>query len=1007
MKIFKPDRIMSVHGMITLALLLIILLCFCFVDQHVSAESSEAIKVLAIIGAEFKVLPHKTVYQSTYPLLFTADWSTPSIHIPLEKDYKNNKPIDRSQVNVKVTSTRKGVRTRTKPVSVENKTQNSLNDQSMEIPVMNAYQAYADNRPLVYDLLPYVQLHVEQNLEEIPVGNWLSFLKRTGKQVPDFLLGIEPYWTIRRQRFWPLPFQIALFEVTTNLTLPDYHPDAHFKNVPLGILRLMSRPTYDRYQELLTNYSAQQLYVPYGNQLPMNYVDFRAQYYRVHPSKDMLLGESLLLSSPINENDPLRIEYRAHLRQTKRAYLEAKLRRQRLEARNTRAELSNHTISRQRRGVLSWCCDVIYKSDIKELTVDKDRIENYMELVKTSLTGEEQQISKLDSSLKSLDQQVETDMAIIRKNLGNAMDTLLTDTKDLEVLHGVQTTLVRSVNHLLLESEYNQRNISIAECRSGHIPRLIISAPKLKQALIQLETDLKKDKRQYELAIPSQDTSQYYKLETSSCMDSNETLFIQTKVPLKRVGETYQVYSVLLVPFIYNSTVCHFVDLPEYVAVSEKKSIRILNANTHSDCIHMSTSLCMLPQYPQTYQSEEECLSRLFFGAHVPDIIAFCHFKCKKRQLPVITQVKPHQFSILNPSNYTLFLNVKCNKPKQVQEFKVSPIGSYSLQLSCGCIATCKLHGAPTLTIESPFPCDLEMSPDLMLTHNIPIYWLKESEFFVSNESNIYISTSTFNLSTLMHTDLSFLHGANIQEKLDTINTTLALQNLKVPVLFNMDLETSTNAHTIWLSVLTIVFGLAIIYVFYKLCQFAFTPAAQYRIQAHANLIPPTAPAQIAPINIPALAPMPVGSNASGTASSVSPPLPVQALGSTSVPQPIGQFPGQTGASGVSTSTSVHNQTFSQGGVQTPNSTEFVNPQFFPPATRPDTLGQVRVATIRSPPRPPVSSRDVQNRLNRSNESLEMSEINGGNRNRTRSSTPPPTTIRNLTTTRRQFTGNL
>jgi hypothetical protein len=710
----------------------------------------------------------------------------------------------------------------------------------------NAYYDFSHTLSNNYSIPDTFRNNIEGRASSIRIGTWKHHLKMLQiTSMPIFLRGVELHWQIVTSKDWPVEFLINLWESIHHSTLPSTHPDKVNKYKPLGILRLMIEPDYSEYQALLKLFSINQIVVPKGEELPMSYIDYRAHARRFENETESPGGSGSNI-----ENEPFltplnltRTDARQHFAELR---AEIKLFRQQIRDRkisnypqNSRTDLSSDSTTntllddlkssdrnkRETTGFLRWCCDAVYRSELEEFNVDKARIESYMEVVKQSLTGEQQEIVKITKGLEDADNQTEENMRIIRGKLEQAMEKITGESSDIIHLGEIQKHLIDSVDFLLEQSELMKRNISMTECRLKHIPRLIVNRETLKNQLKTLAKGLEgqKTQDQYELAIPYQEAGKYYQHEIAMCLTTNDSLFIQVKVPIKKKDIIWEMYEIKVMPFVYNGSICHFEGIPAHVAISSDEQIRYITSSQHSECLVETHHLCYLEQYPVLYQIKEQCVRLLRYGAALTKILEECNFVCTKHSKPIITQTTSMEFTILNPTLHILHLEVSCLNVKP-EKFKIPAIGSHILQLHCDCFA---ILTNPTgmeqikVKIDPPYPCAKEDSKISSLTHSIPIYWLKEKHHFVTDSAQPYVSTHDFNLSSLIDDDLTHLHGINVKERLDTINTTLALNNLKVPVLFDMTLKEVSSYQGYWLGLLTLYVIMLTICIVRAMCLWA------------------------------------------------------------------------------------------------------------------------------------------------------------------------------------------
>jgi hypothetical protein len=700
-----------------------------------------------------------------------------------------------------------------------------------------------------YSLPSRMQRDIEGDNDIIPLGLWITFLSIRGGGLPTFLTGIEPHWEIIVTKFWPPEFLLALYESLLKVTLPIGHPDRLYKIKSLGILRLMSPENYDKYQELLMHYSNHQTSVPQGQELPMYYTDFRSldmarqqqrEYQRANTTQQF--EEQHYLSG----TNLTRRTIRNHLKEIRNTEL---LLREQLKNGNftlnseepsltTSETITENTIQgdmpfsknmpfsllhdpllvknrgkRSPSGILFSCCDVVYHSDIKALEVDRDELKFYMKQSKAIAAGEQTEINENKDVLKLLSNKTEDDMRIIQDKFKAAFERIVGEGSELSGMHDVMAHTITSINYLLLQNEYAKRNISLAECRSQHIPHFIVTQQLLLDDLNELAEKLKVTGF-YELAIPISELGTYYRHPMAFCVKSNETLMVQLKVPLVRVKQSWRIHSLHIRPFVYNSSICVFEGLPNFIGVSSDKQIRYINPYQHSECVLRGYQLCFLEQFPTEYQPRETCVKKLFYGATVSEIMKVCQFTCVKHTEPLVTQLSSMKFSILNPTQFEVILQLTCDETNPNKNITIPKIGSYSLELPCSCNG---LLISPTnnhfrlIKITPPYPCSPNDTKKLTIDHTIPIYWLKEKTYFVKDKAEHYVTSHDFNLSHLIDEDLSQLHGINIEDRLNAINITAAIENLDIPTLFKSTYGT-TYSYTlpvmiillyVWIGLLT------------------------------------------------------------------------------------------------------------------------------------------------------------------------------------------------------------
>jgi len=699
-----------------------------------------------------------------------------------------------------------------------------------------AYFSFSKNESQDYNLDEGLRFEVEGKASHVPIARWVKYLLKHNKTFPDFFIAADPFHRVKLVRDWPKEFQIALWESVTEHILTEAHPDYHYKKRPLGILRLLHGAAYDEYQSRLVRMSRNQIIVPRGQELPPDYKDIYHNFKHFNEIHDNIHEREGELNSDQAIPFPANVmsQYSSFVEKLNNGTLPpVEIKKAERLTSIIPANLLYHdkdsglqvyaTRTKRAPGFLSYCCDVLYHSDIINLESNTRDIHDYMEKVKMTMTAEQQEIMSMMSTVKEVNFHLDDTVKTLQRQFFTTANKIMGEAQDIQDLFAIQSDLIHTANLLTRHITYNSRNISVAECRNGHIPHLLVTQRELLDYLIKYKQVLKRDGGKYELAISETELSKYYSYDLASCTKNATSLLINLKIPLRRVDVKWTIYSVTPVGFVHEGKICSLASTPQFVAISNKQHVRIIDPVLHSDCAQSKHTLCFLPQFNQQFIPGEKCIKLIYFGATIAQITKACKFTCEEHDEPVIIQLGPTEYAILNPTSNILTLEFRCEQNIALPtKHKIPSVGTHLLSsLPCHCRAEIwdhKNHLAEPMTIYPPYPCQKNNTEELRLIHSIPAYWLKQKDLIVRDTTAGHqVSSQNYNLSALINEDLTHLHGVNVSQQFkQLLNVTNLLSKVRVPGLLNVTFATHSWILTGWQFVITSVLTI-VSYVVFKI----------------------------------------------------------------------------------------------------------------------------------------------------------------------------------------------
>lgn len=373
---------------------------------------------------------------------------------------------------------------------------------------------------------------------------------------------------------------------------------------------------------------------------------------------------------------------------------------------------------RQKRGIqiigdiLNYCCNVVTEKSLDGLVRHDEELNAYLNSVRASVSANHEDVVHLSQSMTNfsvttnraisdLSAQIKEYAGYFTENL-QYMFRLITQLGDLgeDTLHIAQFT-----SHVL------QKQIAMVLCRMNMFPTTVISPEVVTADLRNLEEIAAK--YGYFLSIPVSENSTYFRLNNVKCLFNEKTLVVEMKVPIEK--DHWELHTVQALPFVSEGKLCN-VDHEVMLIARNGGDIRLIAGSDLRACDIDHGLTCKVPEFPDEYQTAQQCVQQAFVGASIDELKQVCLFTCKpKSKASLVRKLGRHEFSLTNIGDTFM---VECEDGYSANHSVPVEYGSTLMTLPCGCSIV--LENGRVLT--PSFPCEPD-STKYRIVHALPAQW--------------------------------------------------------------------------------------------------------------------------------------------------------------------------------------------------------------------------------------------------------------------------------------------
>jgi len=353
---------------------------------------------------------------------------------------------------------------------------------------------------------------------------------------------------------------------------------------------------------------------------------------------------------------------------------------------------------------LSLCCSVATHADANTLFDTQEKTLEYMNRLKEGLQTEHRNVVKIQKEIISLSSGLSFNQ------------TPIDITRQINRLYRLHYDNLANLQLINSISEIQHYNEILSHCRSNLIPLSAINNNQLKKDLEDIDEEARKNS--YQLAIPITKIDQYYSLELTTCQFNGPNIVVTLRIPLVPVGEKYDLYEFIPIPFRHQDSICSLKHAPSLVAYSETQTKTLaIPAHYRHEC-NPNKGVCFLNPYLTNSLISQNSITKLLSGGPVKQVRKACPLKCVREKIaePRITKLDQHNFVIMDGPEDMI---MQC--PNHTEVINTSIVGAIKIFVPCRC-AVIFPSGED---IKPPFPCENSFLNKPIQHEVIPVRWSK------------------------------------------------------------------------------------------------------------------------------------------------------------------------------------------------------------------------------------------------------------------------------------------
>lgn len=388
-----------------------------------------------------------------------------------------------------------------------------------------------------------------------------------------------------------------------------------------------------------------------------------------------------------------------------------------------------------------WCCGVATNRQLKPLFTNQENMGVFEQQLQSQMQEAYAEIDNVTYNMNVYSEEVGRTFAQVIDvgiNITKMLDRFKSKVfvADQKNDHKAYSLLQIDAYHVVRQLQTLQlitRLEILSQCREKKIPNSIVTLSKFKLDLLQLQASIKDDG--YELSIPVEEVTKYLKLEIADCVISGESILVNVKVPIRRLGSHWKLFELISVPFAWKNFTCSIQQGVTFLA-ADRGRLMTIQGVAINDCHPYANPLCYVPRYAGDVVSGSLCPRAMFEGATIQDLSGQCVFSCVPSQAPIVTRVEEDVYVLTHVSG---ILDLKCRNGGD-QRFELhGGHGPGAIRITVACDCRLSLNNE-TLVAEN-YPCNKKISVSEVI-HIVPASWSKLKSMKVparnGHSSNIF-----------------------------------------------------------------------------------------------------------------------------------------------------------------------------------------------------------------------------------------------------------------------------
>lgn len=372
-------------------------------------------------------------------------------------------------------------------------------------------------------------------------------------------------------------------------------------------------------------------------------------------------------------------------------------------------------------GFLSWCCDVVTKSEIQPIISSEESLHTYVSNFHKQFSQEHEALANISVKLNKFDHELETTITEVVERINNITHVLTGSAdanrdairRNYEQFDRILHILTIGFEHQIHMVQSAIRMQIQASCKQQRIPSIVLKPETLLTDLNELGEMLKQENQT--LAINQEDIYLYYKYVVADCLISPTAVAITVRIPIRGTGDNWKISELRFMPFAWRGSTCHIVHEPSLIATSGQKFSPISGTGLRL-CNPGISPMCYIPRYISDAYAGASCARQIVTGSDIATLASVCEFSCKPGRIPTVLAVGTETYMVIHIVGA---IRIQCRGKAEVTHEVNATIGAIEIVVPC----PCEMSYNGTVIISKSFPCDYASQDVKQIVHILPVMW--------------------------------------------------------------------------------------------------------------------------------------------------------------------------------------------------------------------------------------------------------------------------------------------
>lgn len=323
-----------------------------------------------------------------------------------------------------------------------------------------------------------------------------------------------------------------------------------------------------------------------------------------------------------------------------------------------------------------WCCNIATHKNLLPLQKDVQQLASTLAQISSSQAVAQDNLSTTIGQFRNFSTNIQKSQHDLALGFNSFRQAYATDTA--KENHTIKTILhliylSNTLSEMILEETILQSIVT--QCNQHYLSPQLIDPETLSSHVNTLLA--KTEYHTFELAIP--DIASIYSNKLTHCIVDDTNVNVYVKLPLRKIGEDFEVKNYWALPFVHKGHICRAFDQPSILVAMSHTEIIPLTGMAEQQC--KENLICEIPRFHESFSRNIVCLNALLTLRTVEDAAPHCQFHCQLSTTPAVVQIKLDEFIIANPTPDPL--EITCGK--QMTRQSPSANGAHRLFIPGNC----------------------------------------------------------------------------------------------------------------------------------------------------------------------------------------------------------------------------------------------------------------------------------------------------------------------------------